>query len=174
VTEQGGLVFDIAPSVLAFPDRKTDGRYPVTDSSGAVCARIQTTWTGTEFLAVDAGGQRLCRGQTHWFGFPAAWQVTGPDDGPLLSVTGKAGRNDRQVHLERGGDFIVRSPALRRRFTVTDAAGVLVLTAVPQTRPYSFHQWSYLVTTTQPTFRLSELVAVVQSWRMIMSGSTSG
>jgi hypothetical protein len=161
------------PSWLAFPDRRASGRFPVTDQAGAVVARIQPRWTGTGFVAVDADGAPLCAASVGWGGLSSTWRATGPDAAPLLSVTSRFLRSGASVRLERGGDLVVRGSAWRRDFTVTDDAGTPVLTAVPQTSALSFRPHDFVVQQTGTVLVLPEIVAIVQTWRMIKKNESA-
>jgi hypothetical protein len=157
----------VAPSSLTFPDRRQGGRFPVTDATGTTVARISTRWTGTSFVASDANDRVLCEASTAWWGLSPTWRATGPDARAMLSLTTRLMRTSASVHLERGGDFVVRGSAWRRDFIVTDVDGAPVLTAVPRTSAVSFRQHDYAVVQTRPVFQLPEIVALVQIWRMV-------
>ena len=158
---------DPEPRWLAFPDRRASGQFPVTDASGVVVARIQPSWTGTSFVAVDADGAAICAARVPWGGLSSTWRATGPDAGPLLSVTRRFLRSGATVRLERGGDLVVRGSAWRRDFTVTDASGASALTAAPRTSALSFRPHDYAIQQSGHVLRLPEIVAIVQIWRMI-------
>jgi uncharacterized protein YxjI len=155
------------PTVLAFPDRRHEGRFPVTDQDGRVVARISARWSGTSFTVTDAGGRPLCAGTAGRWGLARSWRATGPDGRPLLSVTTSLMFTKAEVHIERGADFVVRGSAWRRDFAVTDVDGQTVLTAVPRTSSWSFRQHDYAVQQTRPVLDLAEVVALVQTWRMV-------
>ncbi len=154
------------PMWLAFPDRRASGRFPVTDQSGAVVARIHPSWTGTSFVAVDADRAVLCTARVPWGGLSSTWRATEPEAGSLLSVTSRFFRSEASVRLERGGDFVVRGSAWRRDFTVTDASGAVILTATPRTSALSFRPHDYALQQSGSVLRLPEVVAIVQIWRM--------
>jgi hypothetical protein len=158
---------EVTPMSLAFPDRRQSGGFPVTDATGAVVAHISPRWTGTAFAAEDANGSALCEATTGWWGLSGTWHATGPDGRAMLSVTTRFMRTSADVHLERGGDFVIRGSAWKRDFLVADVSGVPIVTAVPRTSAVSFRQHDYAVVQPRPVLQLPELVALVQIWRMV-------
>ena len=163
----------LAPTLLAFPDRRENGHYPVTGATGAVVARIKPRWTSTSFVAVDADGAALCAGNATWGGLSPTWRATGADAGPLLAVTTKLFRSGATVRLESGAELVVRVSAWRRDFTVSDTSGVPVLTALPQTSAMSFRPHDYVVKQTGTLLGLPEIVAIVQVWRMVKKNESA-
>lgn len=152
---------------LVFPDRRQKGRFPVRDDDDQVVALISASWTGTSFAATDGDGQPLCAGATNWLGLSGRWQATGADGSPLLAVNKSFWRSSAEVTLQRGGSFVVRGSAWRRDFTVVDAFGETVLAAVPRTSALSFRPHDFAVQQVRPALRLPEIVALVQTWRMV-------
>ena len=155
------------PSVLAVPDRKESGRFPVRHRDGRPAAHVSVKWTGTAFTATDADDEPLCAAAVGWGGLSSTWKATGPDGRPLLSVKKSWAGTRADVTLARGGTFVLRGSAWRRDFTVTDAQGATVLSAVPQTSALSFHPFHYAVEQARPVFDLAEVVALVQIWRLV-------
>lgn len=155
------------PQLLAFPDRKQDGRFPVKDETGKLLAHISVKWMGTSFTAADADDQPLCAASSGAMGLSSLWKATGPAQEPLLSVKKSWTGTSAVVALERGGTFSLRGSPWRRDFAVTDAEGGPLVTAVPQSSGWSFHPHDYAVQQIQPVFDLAEMVAVVQIWRMV-------
>jgi hypothetical protein len=51
------------PQVLGFPDRRSDGAYPVPASDGSVAASIKVAFWGNRFDAFGADGERICSGR---------------------------------------------------------------------------------------------------------------
>lgn len=153
------------PAGLRFPDRRRHGAYDVTDADGVV-ARIAVGWTGRRFTVTDAQGAPLCAARTSWWRLPTQWHATGPDGRPLLTARMRGiTRTSAEVHLERGGRFVVRGSVWRRDFRVTDEHGRLVLTAAPRSSALSLGPHDYAVHQAPGTFRLPEVVALVQIWR---------
>jgi hypothetical protein len=160
-------------NTLRFPDHKPKGRFPVLDDRGGVVALISAAWTGTSFTATDRDERPLCAGSTSWWGMSGKWQATGADSGPLMLVRTGILRARASVRLERGDVFEVHGSAWRRDFTVTDADGQTVLTALPQTSAFSFRPYDYAVEQQTPAFQLAEIVALVQIWRMVRKAEAS-
>ena len=151
---------------LVFPDRKRHGAYDVTDSTGVV-ARIAVSWTGNRFTATDAQGAPLCAAWTSWWRLPTRWEATGPHGSPLLTARMRGITKTRaEVHLHRGGRFLVQGSAWRRDFRVTDEHGEVVLTAAPRSSALSLRPHDYAVQQAPGTLQLPEVVALVQIWRM--------
>jgi hypothetical protein len=154
------------PQVLTFPDRKRHGRLPVVDASGETVAWISTSWTGASFSVQDKYGNFLCKASAGLFGLSSTWQATGSDGNPLLRLTRRFLGSKGDVHLERGGDFLVRGSAWRRDFVVTDERARPVLLAVPRTHALSLRPHDYAVEQTSGVFLLGEMISLVQIWRM--------
>lgn len=155
-----------APPVLAFPDRKENGAFPVRRPDGRTVAAIATRWTGSGFTATDTCGGLLCAGSAAWGGLSGTWTATGPGHAPLLEV--KRGWTGRQaeVRMARGGRYRLRGSVWRRDFAV-QRTGATIVSAVPQSSALSFAPYAYAVRQHEPVFDLAELVAIVQIWRTL-------
>jgi hypothetical protein len=163
------------PQSFVFPDCRERGTFPVRNSRGRAVARITASWTGTRFTVSTPDGQPLCAATTGWLGLSGNWQATRDDDGPLLQVRATLLRSAATVTLARGGTLLVRGSAWRRDFIVTDGTDRVVLTAAPRTSALSIHPQDYAVTLLQPVLDLTELIALVQIWRMVgRTETTSG
>lgn len=110
--------------------------------------------------------QPLCAASVGRRGLSSTWRAAGPDDRALLSVQQRWTGIRADVHLERGGAFVLRGSAWKRDFTVTYADGTTVVTAVPGASARLLRPYDYAVQQAVPVFTLAELVALVQSWRM--------
>ena len=155
------------PSWLTFADRVRKGRVPVRDANDAVVAEIVTSWTGTSFRAFDAEGGPLCSGTATWLGMSGRWEVTDGVGEPLLTLRKSPWRAQAELELARGGTFRVRGSTWRRGFAVLDAAGDVVLAAVPQSSALSFRAYAFGVQQTGGRLTLAEVVALVQVWRLL-------
>ncbi|MDP9100777.1 MAG: hypothetical protein M3N21_01300 [Actinomycetota bacterium] len=153
-------------AVLAFPDRRQDGSFPVRGVDGRVVARLSPRWTGSSFQAVDVAGAPLCAGSRLGWGLSGRWQVSGADGSALMSVSKGWWRPEARAALARGGDYVLRGSAWRRRFVVTDVAGSPVLTALPRTSALSMHPYDFAVEVNATGWSLAEVVGLVQTWRM--------
>ena len=154
--------------ILFFPDRRTDGAFPVTDAHGNPIARVSAAWSGGRFTVTGIDGSPLCAGGTSRWWRSGKWQVSDADGAPLLTVTAKPLRNTAVVQLARDGELTLRGSPWRRDFTVLGQDGRTVLSAAPRTSALSPRQHDYAVH--QPTpgaLRLAEVVAIVQVWRMV-------
>jgi uncharacterized protein YxjI len=160
-------------ATLVFPDRRHRGTFPVRDGGGRLVARIATRWTGTAFTAADADGHPLCAASTGWFGLRGRWRATGPDGRPLLQVDRSLLRPRATLTLAAGARFAIHGSVWRRDFSITDAAGLPVLTAVPTTPALSLRPHDYAVAVVRPVLGLAEVVALVQIWRMAAKGDDS-
>lgn len=167
------MTFATTPQILAFPDRKEDGQFPVRGPDGQPVAHIAARWTGVSFTATDASGGPLCAGSVRRGGLSRKWTARGPGGRPLLRVTMGWTGSKAEVVLERGGSFQLRGSAWRRDFTVSRSDRAMVVSAVPRTAALSFHPNDYLVRQAEPVFDLAELVALVQIWRMLKRNASA-
>lgn len=148
-------------SDLVFPDRKTQGWFPVTDARGRPVARITAAWTGGRFTVTDPDDHQLCRGWATTAGLSGYWKVVGANDAlMLLTVKVSLLRNRATVHLERGPQLVMRGNPWLTGFTVTDAAGREVLTG-------EHRQHDYVVHAVDGPLLPAEALAVVQIWRIV-------
>ena len=161
-------------TVLLFPDRRRDGAFPVIDTDGLVVAHIAPTWSRSRFTATDGAGAPLCQGAAGALGISRVWRATGADGSPLVTIANAFFAARADVHLARGGSYKVRGGSWRRSFTVTTLEGVPVLEAMPRTSAISFHPHDYEVRVLQPAFELAEVVALVQTWRMVRTAEFAG
>jgi hypothetical protein len=77
-------------------------------------------------------------------------------------------KTSAEVHLHRGGRFVVQGSAWRRDLRVTDEHGEVVLTAAPRSSAWSLRRRGYAVHQAPGTLQLPEVVALVQIWRATM------
>ncbi|MGY1761434.1 hypothetical protein ACI79G_04280 [Geodermatophilus sp. SYSU D00779] len=140
----------------------------MTDSNGVV-ARITADWTGNRFTVTDAQGAPLCAARTSCWRLPTRWRATGPDGSLLLTARMRGiTRTSAEVHLQRGGRFLVQGSAWRRDFRVTDEHGEVILTAAPRASAWSLRPHDYAVQQAPGTFQLEEVIALVHIWRTTM------
>jgi hypothetical protein len=136
-------------------------------------ALISTSWTGASFSVDGKDGHLLCQASAGFFGLSPTWSATDSEGRPLLRLSRRLLASKADVRLERGGEYLVRGSAWKRDFVVTDDRGRAVLRAVPRTPAVSFHPHDYTVEPTGEVFRLDELIALVQIWRMVLKGDSS-
>lgn len=163
-----------ASTVLLFPDRRRDGAFPVIDADDLVVAHIVPKWSRSRFTATDGEGGPLCQGAAGALGISRVWRATGADGSPLVTITNAFFAARADVELARGGSYKVRGSSWRRSFTMTTLEGVPVLEAIPRTSAISFHPHDYEVRVLEPVFELAELVALVQTWRMVRAAEVAG
>jgi hypothetical protein len=152
---------------LRFTDRRDCGAFPVYDAKGMEVARIKTGRAGTRFTATDGNGALLCSGVAGWLGLSGVWRISGPDGQPLLTVRKNPLRARAVASRERGQDVVIAGSVWKRDFQVTDAAGTLILTAVPSSASLTFQPHEYVIQQPQPVLGLAEIVAIVATWRLI-------
>jgi hypothetical protein len=158
-----------SPAALVFPDRRLKGRFPVKDVDGAELAFISTPWTGSSFTVVDPYARPLCTGTARWGGLSGTWRSVGNDGEPILVVRRHVLRTAADIELPRDcTTYRIRGSAWRRNFAVLDSADREIARAVPRTSAISPRQHDYEVRQIRPVFRLDEMIALVQSWRMLM------
>ena len=158
---------DAGTTTLLFPDRRTRGRYPVTDVRGSVVAQITAGWSMTRFTVADPSDRPLASAATGWAGLSRTWHATLADGGPLLTLTARVFRAGATAQLADGTVLTVRGSAWRRDFTVTAADGTPLLLASPRTPAVSLRAHSYAVTQPRPVLSLPTVVVLVQVWRTV-------
>lgn len=152
-----------------FADRRDDsGRWPVTDGSGAVVARITYSFWTSRFTITDAAERVVGQGVKQAFG---SWVTTDPSGRELMRVAGFSWTNQVPVQC-RWGELTLRGRVFGRDWTVVDAGGALVLSSVPDTGAFSFHPDSWQVTS-DGRLDLAETVALVHMHRLAVKRGRS-
>jgi uncharacterized protein YxjI len=152
---------------LRFTDRRDGGAFPVHDANGIEVARIKTGRAGTRFNATDNNGALLCAGVAGWLGLSGVWRMSGPGGQPLLTVRKSPLRARAVASLDRGDDLVIRGNVWKRDFQVTDAAGAVILTAVPSSASLSLQPHEYMIQQPEHVLGLAEVVSIVATWRLI-------
>lgn len=152
---------------LRFTDRRVRGAFPVYDAAGTEVARITTGRLGARFEATDSNGVLLCAGAARLLGLSGVWRTSGPSSQPLLVARKSLLRARAAAELERGGDLVIRGSVWKRDFQVTDAAGAVILTAVPTSPLLSLRPDEFVIEQATPMLSLAEVVALVAIWRLI-------
>ena len=162
----------VAPDVMAFADRKTDGAYDVTEPSGTVVARIHVPlWSGSSFTATTAAGEPLCAGRRAGL-FTTTWQATDPA-GRFLGSVRSGFLSPKVVTLADGRTLSLRGELWRRDWSLLDVEGHPVLSSTPTTSSWSFRPDAWLVRCHDLSLDLDEVVAVVQLNRMMVKAARS-
>lgn len=162
----------VAPDVLDFADRRTDGAYEVTEPSGAVVARITVPlWTGSTFTAETAAGEPLCTGRRAGF-FSVTWQATDPG-GRFLGSVRSGFLGPKVVTLADGRTLSLRGQLWGREWSLLDAEDRPVLSSTPTTGSWTFRPDAWLVRCHDLSLDLDEVVAVVQLNRMMVKAARS-
>lgn len=155
--------------VYGFADRRDgSGRWPVSDGSGAVVARITHSFWTSRFAITNAAEQPLGEGSKQAFG---AWVTVDPAGRELMRVAGFSWTNKVGVQC-RLGELTLRGRAFARDWTVTDAQGAVVVSSVPESGYFSFHPDSWVVTS-DGRLDLAETVALVHMHRLAVKRARS-
>lgn len=155
--------------VYAFADRRdASGRWPVADGTGAVVARITRSFWTTRFTITDAAERVLGQGSKQAFG---SWVTVDASGREVMRLAGFSWTTRVGVQC-RLGELTLRGRLLTRDWTVTDAAGAVLLSSVPVTGAFSFHPDSWQVTS-DGRLDLTETVALVHTHRLAVKRARS-
>jgi hypothetical protein len=156
-----------APQVLGFPDRQSDGAYPVQVPDGSVVASIKVAFWRNRFDAFGAGGERICSGRAPTLG--RTWLAQDAQGRELVAIKTNWGRF-AAVTLRLGEVEARFNGSWRSRdWQLSDTAGRILLSSTPQSSAWSFHPDTWLVHCDQ-SLSLAEAVAIVQLNRLRIKG----
>lgn len=162
---------NIALDVVAFLDKKQEGRYPVFDTAGRPLAYIEVPWGSRKFTAVTAAGGALCSGKGH--AFSRTYDVCDAYGNPLFTMkSGFWANKTRTITFPNGYELILHGEKWPSRdWAVRDASERVVLHIEATASTWSLHPDAYAVRIGDPNLTLAHVVGIVQANRILVKAS---
>lgn len=117
----------VPENTLLFPDKKEDGRYPVTDPQEPPVAYIDTNRSGSSFTATTADGADLCVSKRRGV-LSRHWDIVDGTSAPLASQRSRWSLGTA-VEMPDGRELSIKGNWTNRGWTMTDEQGNVLLAA---------------------------------------------
>lgn len=160
-----------ALDVVAFLDKKQEGRYPVFDAAGRPLAFIEVPWGGRTFTALTAEGRVLCSGKGRVFS--RTYDVADAYGNPLLRLSsGFWSSKTRTVSCADGRELVLHGESWPSRdWRVCEASERVVLNIEATAGAWSFHPDAFAVRISDPNLILADVVGIVQANRILLKAA---